>query len=221
MIIHFSSNTQDLSIPRSNVKWQVLCDAFAKLHYKWIPPIYSSNVESSKVVFCIKSSAQKFSIALMVWLNIAISYMLLYDTKGYIGFEIYIFIYICDELFEISHYCHWCFSINGKLLPTNFEITMPFIFRWMILVILKMTLEICTLSHYYFVVLLSSYIFIIAIHIKSFYCTKKSFAKQVPFIIYIKVLHNSTDSILTKRIMSIYLGISLHWQYLYNYLGNP
>ena len=88
MIIHFSSNTQDLSIPRSNVKWQVLCDAFAKLHYKWIPPIYSSNVESSKVVFCIKSSAQKFSIALMVWLNIAISYMELYDTKGYSGFDI-------------------------------------------------------------------------------------------------------------------------------------
>ena len=32
-------------------------------------------------------------------------------------------------------------------------------------------------------------------------------------------IHNSTDSILTKRIMSIYLGISLHWQYLYSYLG--
>ena len=124
-----------------------------------------------------------------------------------------------STLFEISHYCHWCFSINGKLLATNFEITMPFIFRWMILVILKMTLEICTLPHYYFDVLLSSYIFIIAIHIKSFYCTEKTFAKQVPFIIYIKVLHNSTDSILTKRIMSIYLGISLHWQYLYSYLG--
>ena len=111
----------------------------------------------------------------------------------------------------------WRFSVNSKLFPTKYEISIPFIFRWMILVILKMTLEICTLSHYYFVVLLSSYIFIIAIHIKSFYCTKKSFAKQVPFIISIKVLHNSTDSILTKIIITICLGISLHWQWLYSH----
>ena len=123
--------------------------------------------------------------------------MVLYGTKVYIGFDIYIF--------------GRRFTINGKLLPTKYEIRIPFIFRWMILVILKMTLEICTLSHYYFVVLLSSYIFIIAIHIKSFYCTKKTFSKQVPFIIYIRLLHNSTESILTKRIMSIYLGISLRW----------
>ena len=112
------------------------------------------------------------------------------------------------------------FSVNSKLFQTKYEISIPFIFRWMILVILKMTLEICTLSHYYFVVLLSSYIFIIAIHIKSFYCTKKSFAKQVPFIISIKVLHNSTDSILTKIIITICLGISLHLQWLYSHLGN-
>ena len=115
----------------------------------------------------------------------------------------------------LSRWWVWRFSINGKLVPTKYEISIPFIFRWMSLVILKMTLEICTLSHYYFVVLLSSYIFIIAIHIKSFYCTKKTFSKQVPFIISIKLLHNFTDSILTKMIMSICLGISLHWQWLY------